>query len=568
MKSSWWMRFSFLLVLTVLAVMVIIPTTMKFSEDSSYPIKSKINLGLDLQGGLYMVLGIDFKKVYADEVKGYGRKIETILKDRGIKVAVGSVNLDDPMDPKQALILEKASDLETAKTRIKEYYQGLVRITKEEGATIEIAVSSQIKKQIEEQSVGKSIEVIRNRIDEFGVTEPEILSQGNDRIIVQLPGVRDIERAKELIGKTAKLEFKMVNDNIPPSTISTWLKKTEDQGLKFKKGERFSEYLKKVNETLKADLPEGYELAFERRTTKIETEQDQLVPFLVEVAPQITGDDLQDARVEIDQQKNEPYVSMEFKPQGAIRFEKITGENIGRRMAVILDGNVYSAPNIQTKIGGGRAQITLGAGNFNQTMKEARDLALVLRAGALPVQLDFLEQRTIGPNLGSDAIKSAELGATIGLLLTFAFAVIYYKMSGVIAVATLVINLLFTFACLVMLEATLTLPGIAGLALTVAMAVDGNIIIFERVREEMRKGLSAQKAFEVGYNNALWTILDSNITTAAAGICLLNFGTGPIRGFAVTLLIGIVVTVYTSYFVSKVLYELYLEKVSVKELSI
>ena len=568
MKSSWWMRFSFLLVLTVLAVMVIIPTTMKFSEDSSYPIKSKINLGLDLQGGLYMVLGIDFKKVYADEVKGYGRKIETILKDRGIKVAVGSVNLEDPMDPKQALILEKASDLETAKTRIKEYYQGLVRITKEEGATLEIAVSSQIKKQIEEQSVGKSIEVIRNRIDEFGVTEPEILSQGNDRIIVQLPGVRDIERAKELIGKTAKLEFKMVNDNIPPSTISTWLKKTEDQGLKFKKGERFSEYLKKVNEILKADLPEGYELAFERRTTKIETEQDQLVPFLVEVAPQITGDDLQDARVEIDQQKNEPYVSMEFKPQGAIRFEKITGENIGRRMAVILDGNVYSAPNIQTKIGGGRAQITLGAGNFNQTMKEARDLALVLRAGALPVQLDFLEQRTIGPNLGSDAIKSAELGATIGLLLTFAFAVIYYKMSGVIAVATLVINLLFTFACLVMLEATLTLPGIAGLALTVAMAVDGNIIIFERVREEMRKGLSAQKAFEVGYNNALWTILDSNITTAAAGICLLNFGTGPIRGFAVTLLIGIVVTVYTSYFVSKVLYELYLEKVSVKELSI
>lgn len=568
MKQSWWMRFSFLLVLTVLAVLVIIPTTMKFNEESSYPFKSKVNLGLDLQGGLYMVLGIDFKKVYADEVKGYGRKIESILKDRGIEISVGSVNLEDAMDPKLSLVLAKATDLEAAKTRIKEYYQGLVRITKEEGSTIEIAVSSEIKKQIEEQSVGKSIEVIRNRIDEFGVTEPEILSQGTDRIIVQLPGVRDIERAKELIGKTAKLEFKMVNDTIPPSTLQTWMKKAEDQALVFKKGERFSEYLKKINELLKADLPEGYELAFERRTTKVETENDQLVPFLVEVAPQITGDDLQDARVEIDQQKNEPYVSMEFKPQGAIRFEKITGENIGRRMAVILDGNVYSAPNIQTKIGGGRAQITLGAGNFNQTMKEARDLALVLRAGALPVQLDFLEQRTIGPNLGADAIKSAEVGATIGLILTFIFAIMYYKMSGIIAVATLVINLLFTFACLVMLEATLTLPGIAGLALTVAMAVDGNIIIFERVREEMRKGLSAQKAFEVGYDNALWTILDSNITTAAAGICLLNFGTGPIRGFAVTLLIGIVITVYTSYFVSKVLYELYLDKVSVKELSI
>lgn len=568
MKSSWWMRFSFLLVLVVLSILLIIPTTMKFSEDSSYPFKSKINLGLDLQGGLYMVLGIDFKKVYADEVKGYGRKIEALMKDRGIKLQVGSVDATDPMDPKQMLILEKATDMEPTIARIKEFYQGLVRITKEEGLNLEIAVSSTIKKQIEEQSVGKSIEVIRNRIDEFGVTEPEILSQGNDRIIVQLPGVRDIERAKDLIGKTARLEFKMVNDTVSPTSLMEWMKKAEAAQIVFKKGDRFSDYLKKMNEFLKTDLPQGYELAFERRTTKVETENDQLMPYLVEVAPQITGDDLQDARVEIDQQRNEPYVSMEFKPQGAIRFEKITGENIGRRMAVILDGNVYSAPNIQTKIGGGRAQITMGGGNFNNIMKEAKDLALVLRAGALPVQLDFLEQRTIGPNLGADAIKSAELGATIGLILTFVFAVLYYKMSGVIAVGTLVVNLLFTFACLVMLEATLTLPGIAGLALTVAMAVDGNIIIFERVREEMRKGLSAQKAFEVGYDNALWTILDSNITTAAAGICLLNFGTGPIRGFAVTLLIGIVVTVYTSYFVSKVFYELYLEKVSVKELSI
>ncbi|MCK6595008.1 MAG: protein translocase subunit SecD [Bacteriovoracaceae bacterium] len=568
MKSSWWMRFSFLLVLVVLSILLIIPTAMKFSEDSSYPFKSKINLGLDLQGGLYMVLGIDFKKVYTDEVKGYGRKIETLMKDKGIKLQVGSVDSTDPMDPKQMLILEKASDMVPTIARIKEFYQGLVRITKEDGVNLEIAVSSTIKKQIEEQSVGKSIEVIRNRIDEFGVTEPEILSQGSDRIIVQLPGVRDIERAKDLIGKTARLEFKMVNDTVSPTSLMDWMKKAEAAQIVFKKGDRFSDYLKQMNEFLKADLPQGYELAFERRTTKVETENDQLMPYLVEVAPQITGDDLQDARVEIDQQRNEPYVSMEFKPQGAVRFEKITGENIGRRMAVILDGNVYSAPNIQTKIGGGRAQITMGGGNFNNIMKEAKDLALVLRAGALPVQLDFLEQRTIGPNLGADAIKSAQLGATIGLILTFVFAVLYYKMSGVIAVGTLVVNLLFTFACLVMLEATLTLPGIAGLALTVAMAVDGNIIIFERVREEMRKGLSAQKAFEVGYDNALWTILDSNITTAAAGICLLNFGTGPIRGFAVTLLIGIVVTVYTSYFVSKVLYELYLEKVSVKELSI
>ncbi len=568
MRSSWWVRFSFLLVLVIVSVLVILPSATKFREESSYPFKSKMNLGLDLQGGLYMVLGIDFKKVYKDEILGYGRKIQSLMKDKEIQVGLGTVDESDPLDPKIHLNLTKKEDLEATKSRIKEYYQGLVRITKETETSVEVAVSTTVKKQIEEQSVGKSIEVIRNRIDEFGVTEPEILSQGTDRIIVQLPGVRDIERAKDLIGKTAKLEFKMVNSTIPPTTLLDWVKKADAAQITFKKGERFSDYIRKINEFLKADLPEGFELAFERRTTKVANENENLIPYLVEVAPQITGDDLQDARVEIDPQQNEPYVSMEFKPQGAIRFEKVTGDNIGKNMAIILDGNVYSAPNIRSKIGGGRAQITLGSGNFNNSMKEAKDLALVLRAGALPVQLDFLEQRTIGPNLGADAISSAKLGSLVGISLVFIFAILYYKVSGVIAVLTLMINVLFTVAILIILEATLTLPGIAGIALTVGMAVDANIIIFERVREEIRKGVSSQKAFEIGYDQALWTILDSNITAAAAGICLLNFGTGPIRGFAVTLLVGIVVTVYTAYFVSKVIYELYMEKFEAKELSI
>ncbi len=568
MRSSWWMRFSFLLVLIVLSIMVLLPTVMKFNEESSYPFKSKVNLGLDLQGGLYMVLGIDFKKVFKDEVKGYGRKIEALMKDKDIKASLGDLDESDALDPKQTLIFENAKDIEAAKTRIKEFYQGLVRITKEDGNKLEIAVSATIKKQIEEQSVGKSIEVIRNRIDEFGVTEPEILSQGNDRIIVQLPGVRDIERAKDLIGKTAKLEFKMVNDKVTGTQLVEWMKKTEAAGIKFKKGMRFSEYIKTMNEFLKNDIPEGHELAFERKGTRVDGEGENLIPFVVEAAPQITGDDLQDARVEIDQQKNEPHVSMEFKPQGAIRFEKITGDNIGRRMAVILDGNVYSAPNIQSKIGGGRAQITMGGGNFNSIMKEAKDLALVLRAGALPVQLDFQEQRTVGPNLGADAIHKAQIASYLGCGLVFLFAILYYKISGVIAVLTLLINVLFTVAILIGIDATLTLPGIAGIALTVGMAVDANIVIFERVRDEIRKGISSTKAFELGYAHALWTVLDANITSAAAGFCLLNFGTGPIRGFAVTLLIGIVVTVYTAYFVSKVFYEFYIEKMVSKDLSI
>lgn len=569
MKTSWWVRFSVLLVFVVLSVLVLLPTVVKIDEKGNYPIKSKINLGLDLQGGLYMIMGIDFKKVYKDEVLTYARKIELLLKDQDVIITPGALDEADQMDPKQTLNFAKSTDVEVAKKKIKEYYPGMVRITKEEAQKLEIALSGTLKKQIEEQSVGKSIEVIRNRIDEFGVTEPEILAQGNDRIVVQLPGVRDIERAKELIGKTAKLEFKLVNDTIAPDIIMGWLDKATKAGITYKKGDRFSEYLKKINEFLKADIPEGHEMAFEKKTN-LATNEEANIPYVVETIPRITGDDLADARVQIDPQKNDPYVSMDFKSAGAKKFEETTGANVGRRLAVILDGNVYSAPVIQGKIGGGKAQITLGGGgaNFNKTMSEAKDLALVLRAGALPVQLDFLEQRTVGPNLGSDSIEKAKVASIIGCMLVFIFAVIYYRFSGVIAVVTLLLNVLFTIAILVALDATLTLPGLAGIALTVGMAVDANIIIFEKIRDEVRKGISNYKSYELGFASALWTVLDAHITAAAAGICLLNFGTGPIRGFAVTLLIGIVVTVYTAYYVSNILFELYMDKTEGKALSI
>jgi preprotein translocase subunit SecD len=568
MKTSWWVRFSVLLVFIAASVIVLLPTVMKFDENGSYPVKSKINLGLDLQGGLYMIMGIDFKKVYRDEVQTYARKIESYMKDQDIKLTIGDLDLNDPMDPRQMLILNKASDMTVAKAKLKEIFGNTIRITNEEADKLQIAIASNIKSDIETQSVGKSIEVIRNRIDEFGVTEPEITAQGEDRIVVQLPGVRDIERAKELIGRTAKLEFKMVNDTVAPQMIQSWLDKAVAAGIVYKKGERYSDYIRKMNEFLKADLPEAHELAFEKVTSP--TGEDlQSIPYLIELTPRITGDDLSDARVQIDPQKNQPYVSMEFKPAGAKKFEEATGASIGRRMAVVLDGNVYSAPVIQGKIAGGNAQITLGSSaDFNKTMREARDLALVLRAGALPVQLDFLEQRTVGPNLGNDSIDKAKFASIIGCILVFVFALVYYRFSGVIAIVTLLLNVLFTVAILVAIEATLTLPGIAGIALTVGMAVDTNIIIFEKIRDELRKGISNIKSFEMGYSSALWTILDAHITQAAAGFCLLNFGTGPIRGFAITLLIGIAVTVYTAYYVSKILFELYMDKTEGKDLSI
>lgn len=569
MKRSWWYRFVFLLFVVVLSGISIVPTAFNFKETDNFPIKSKINLGLDLQGGLYLILGIDFKKVYKDEVKGYARRLEYSLRDdKGITLTLGNVDESNPLDPKLAVKFNSATDSEAFKIMLHDNYNGFLRITNDKDSEVEIALTTKLKTDIEEQSVKRSIEVIRNRIDEFGVTEPEIVSQGTDRIVVQLPGVKDIERAKELIGKTAKLEFRMVNSDVNPAQISAWLEKVKASGIEFKKGDRFSDYVRAVNEHLKSDLPEGYALAFERAKTQVKDAEAQLIPYVLEANSRLTGEDLEDARVQFNNQQNTPEVGMTFKSRGANIFADITGENTGKLMAITLDGNVYSAPRINGKIPNGRASITLGGRNYNETLKEAKDLALVLRAGALPVQLDFLEQRTVGPSLGHDSIEKARFAGIIGSLLVFAFIIVYYRVSGVFAVVTLGINVLIVLAMLVGLEATLTLPGIAGIALTIGMAVDGNIIIYERIREEIRAGLGNYKAVETGFNSAFWTIVDANITTALAGICLLNFGTGPIRGFAITLLIGIAATVYSSYFVSKLFFEFYMNKVEGQDLSI
>ena len=569
MKRSWWYRFTFLIVVALVSAISVMPTVFDFKEEDNFPVKSKINLGLDLQGGLYMILGIDFRKVYKDEVQGYARRIEYTLKDdKEYSFSLGDIDTSDALDPKIDLNFVSKDHIAAAKEIVHKYYNGNIRITGEEDKRLQIALTTKLKTEIEDQSVKRSIEVIRNRIDEFGVTEPEIISQGKDRIVVQLPGVKDIERAKSLIGKTAKLEFKMVNSDIPYSSIATWLDKAQKAGIEFKKGDRLSEYVQKVNTFLKDDIPTGNILAFEKTDSKIKGELPQLQPYVLEQTARLTGEDLEDARVQFDQQQNQPQVGFTLKSRGAEIFADLTAESIGKMMAIVLDGNVKSAPRINSRIPGGRGSITLGAGNYNKQLSEARDLALVLRAGALPVQLDFLEQRTVGPSLGADSIEKARYASAIGAILVFFFILVYYKVSGFFAMLTLGINVTIVLAMLVGLEATLTLPGIAGIALTIGMAVDANIIIYERIREEIRKGVGFYKAVESGFNSAFWTIIDANITTALAGICLLNFGTGPIRGFAVTLLIGIFATVYTSYFVSKVFFEFYMNKVEGQDISI
>jgi protein-export membrane protein SecD len=567
MKKNWWYRFSFFIFLTLLASMALVPTVKKVSEESSFPFKNKINLGLDLQGGLYIVLGIDFKKVYQDEMKNLALQIQSVLKDEQVIVEIGELRTNEEMDPRHTIVVQNAEDVELAKEKVKEFFSTVVRLTNQNETELEYGIQQSLKIDIEKKSVTRSIEVIRNRIDEFGVTEPEIISQGNDRIVVQLPGVKDIERAKALIGRTAKLEFKIVNDD-EAAKLNEWMEKAKKEGIEYKKGERFSAYVDKMNEFLKADIPKGYELAFEKDVNRITNDIDNYIPYLVEDFTKLTGDDLQDAAVRINQQEQMPYVSMTFKSKGAKLFEDITGKNVGKRMAIVLDGNVFSAPVIRQKIGGGSASIELGQGNYSDLLSQASDLALVLRAGALPVELVFEEQRIVGPSLGADSISSARSAGLIGASIVFLFILIYYKISGIIVVMTLGVNILYVLACLVGLEATLTLPGIAGIALTIGMAVDANIIIYERIKEELRSGASVLLAVEAGFSKAFWTILDANLTTAAAGFALLNFGTGPIRGFAVTLLIGIGATVYSAFFLSRLFFELYLDRNQNKNLSI
>lgn len=569
MNRSWWYRVSLLVVLAALGIMSVIPTFFNLDpEKSNFPIKSKINLGLDLQGGLYMVLGIDFNKVYRDEVKNYIKKTQDLLTDEGIAAQIGELKVTDPEDPWHTITIQDQGAVEAAESKIKEFYGFPLRLVATEGTELTYALGREFRADIEENAIKKSIEVIRNRIDEFGVTEPEIVSQGEDRIVVQLPGVKDIERAKDLIGKTAKLSFRLVNEEVAPATLAGWMETANKEGIVYKRGQRFSEYAAKMNTKFRKEIPNGFELVFKKVLNPVTSEVQDLIPYVVEATASVTGEELQDAVVRIDPQDNQPYVAITFKSQGAKAFEKVTGENIGKRLAIILDNNVYSDPVVQSRIGGGNAQITLGAGNYNDMLKEARDLSLVLRAGALPVELEFQEQRIVGPSLGADSIAKAETAGLIGALLVFVFILVYYKMSGVFALKALFLNVIFVLACLVGFEATLTLPGIAGIVLTVGMAIDGNIIIFERIKEELRGGTPVREAVETGFARAFWTILDANLTTAVAGLMLLNFGTGPIRGFAVTLLIGIVCTVYTAYFVTKIYFDWYMERKSGKSISI
>lgn len=526
-------RFLIVLVVCLIAVIYLIPSVSPQLPPWWKGIlpKEKLHLGLDLQGGIHLVLEVQTDKAVEsfidrqiEEFRDVFRK-ESMPFEKIERQGFSEVTIKFPADTSTAKIEEVVR---------KNFPLFSVKKSEptSEGIIVNLALLDQEIAHIKQMAARQALETIRNRVDQFGVSEPDIRPQANDRILVQLPGVKDPDRAIAVIGKTAQLEFKLVDETVRSEDL---VQKRIPPGSKIYPMKHFDPTTGKVQHS---------EIVLKDRTL-------------------LTGEYITDARVRIDQQYNSPYVALEFAPQGARIFERITGEHVKERLAIVLDGVVYSAPVIQEKISGGKASIT---GSF--TMDEARDLAIVLRAGALPAPIKILEKRTVGPSLGQDSIRKGIFAAVVGGLAILVFMAFYYRLAGIIADLVLVLNILLVLAALAAFQATLTLPGIAGIILTIGMAVDANVLIYERIREELRLGKTPRAAIDAGYSRATITIIDSNVTTLIAAIVLFQFGTGPIKGFAVTLSIGILSSMFTAIIVSRMIFDYWLMNRRVAELSI
>ena len=522
--------------LIVLSVMVIALIYLTPSLSKTLPAwwpsmlpEDKIHLGLDLKGGMHLVLEVQAQKAIESHLE---RMVEDIKQSlRKAKIRYQEINRSGP--DRIGLTLLRREDIKAIEEMASDAFSDMsveVGSLAKGGPLVELILSQQAQQRIKRMAVDQAVETITNRIDQFGVTEPDIRPQGKDRILVQLPGVKDPKRAIDIIGKTALLEFKLVDEE------------------------------NSVEEALKGNIPPGDEVLYQM---KGEPGSQSKIPFLVKKRAVITGEYLTDARVQIDSRYNEPYVSITFDSRGARLFEQVTGANIKKRLAIVLDSVVNSAPVIQDRIAGGRAQIT---GRF--TMEEARDLAIVLRAGALPAPVKIIEERTVGPSLGKDSIDKGLKSMLIGGLIVILFVAFYYKFAGILADLAILLNIVLIGAGLAFFGATLTLPGIAGVILIIGMAVDANVLIFERIREELRLGKTPRASVDGGYSKALVTILDANVTTLIAALVLFQFGTSSVKGFAVTLSIGIIASLFTAIVITRLIFDYLIIERGWKKISI
>ncbi|MEN8140006.1 MAG: protein translocase subunit SecD [Thermodesulfobacteriota bacterium] len=513
-----------------------------------------LHKGLDLQGGMHVVLKVNLDKAIENSLTFATDDLKNQLRDDKITV----VKMDSGDNHKVLFTLPNKGSLTAIEDIVKEDFPNLRLQSEAEGdfPRLFLTLSQERIDFINDNAVNQSLEIIRNRIDQFGVTEPVIIRQGTDEVIVQLPGIEDPARAKGLIGKTAQLEFKLVDG---PGTSA--LPGLIDQLVASGKYDMESGDRQQLNELLARQLPAETEVYFEKEVDS-ETGAERLIPLLLHKQILMTGEMVKDASVRIGGNFNEPYVSLDLTGRGAKVFGDITGKHINERLAIVLDNVVRSAPNIQSKILGGSAMIT---GSF--TYEDANDLAIVLRVGALPAPVDIVQEMNVGASLGKDSIQKGVSSGLLGTALVLLFMIVYYRLSGVIAVAALLLNILFVFTGLAVLQATLTLPGIAGIILSIGMAVDSNVLIFERMREEFGLGKSTRSAVEGGYSKAFWTIVDSQVTTLITALALFLFGTGPIKGFAVTLSLGVTFNLFTTLFATRLVYDVLYDRRKLKPIA-
>jgi preprotein translocase subunit SecD len=499
---------------------------------SLYPPKKAINLGLDLQGGIHLVLGVETDKHVANQTERAAEDFVAALGRRGIAhgrvaregLASFVVELASPQSWNDAITV--ANEFQTFERGNEDQAAGRFRMT----------MSARAQRQVREDAAKQVLEKLRNRIDKFNVAEPTIARQGEDRILIQLPGIQDIQRAKDLIGKTGYLEFRLVE--------------------RFVEGDA---------EALARQLGPDTEI-LPRRVVDPNTKTERMVPYVVvQKRPLLTGSALTSANVAAD--PNSPgnwQVTVTFNEAGRQRFAEITEQNVGRSLAIVLDGVVSSAPRINERIPGGNAVIT---GRF--TIQEAQDLKIVLNEGALPATVQILEERTVGPSLGADSIRQGMIAIVASAVVVVLFMLAYYRLSGLIADVALILNLIILLACMAAFGATLTLPGIAGIALTIGMAVDTNILIFERIREELRIGKTVRASIDAGFHRAFRTIIDTHATVMATALILWIFGSGPVAGFAVSLGTGLAASLFTAYFFTRLLFDvIYMGRRKVETVSI
>lgn len=548
----------------ILAAVFIAPNFADTSRFSWWPAK-KLNFGLDIQGGLHLVMGVDVDGVVKTTVIRQTKALESEFATEGVMVK--GFNTENAKTGQFEVLLNSADQAAKIEALIAKNHAGSLQVISTSADKVELKYFDAYMLDQKQNTIRQAIETIRNRIDEFGVAEPSIAQQGDNRILVQLPGLADAEKAKQLINATAKLEFMLVSFAKSPEELRQMIDEAEKAGAYTLATLKYNEYVAKLNEDLKSKLPANTAIYFEKQDN-VKSLEVGAQPYLLETTTDLTGDSLDTAAVSFDQYGN-PEVSLRFNPEGAVKFSDLTEKNVNRQMAVVLDRVVKTAPNINGKIPNGQAVITLGrSGNAQTMLDEAKFIATSLRAGSLPATLEQLEERRVGPSLGKDALEKARLAAIIGSVIIMLFMMIYYKGMGVITAFVLFLNIIAVFAILGSLGATLTLPGIAGMALTVGFAVDSNVLINERIKEELLAGASITTAIQQGYKQAMSAIIDSNITTSATALVLLYFGTGPVKGFAVTLLVGIATTLFSNVFVSKVIVDNLVHRFGLKKISI